>query len=196
MERNINIILHKTTCPYTKKGISELGNEIHKLYGQHISINFITPCRDKDFSHGVLAVTKGNFIPFTLCDSEVIVIPDKISVAVLLDIFIEYAQGRLSHHVKTITLGRREVAVLQEILFEKSDGEISDLLNINIKTVSSHKDNIKKKISATSKIDIFYAFSIFATKDLSLSMLTQKAIYFNPCALSGNKGNAYCCLQP
>lgn len=194
MERNINIILYKTTCPYTKKGIIQLGKEMSRIYGQQISVNFITPCRIKLFSHRVLAVTKGNFIPFTLFHTEVIVIPDKVSVDVLLDIFIEYTQGRLSHHVKTITLGRREIAVLQEILYGKSDGEISELLNIKIKTVSSHKDNIKKKISATSKIDIFYAFSIFTTKDLSLSLLANKTLYFTPCAHAGNKSNSYCCV--
>ncbi|MGP3593857.1 helix-turn-helix domain-containing protein [Vagococcus sp. WN89Y] len=195
MERNINIILYKTTCPYTKKGISELGEEISKINGQHTTVNFITPCRIKHFSHAVLAVTKGNFIPFTLYDSEVIVIPDKVSVDVLLDIFIEYTHGRLSHYVKTITLGKREISVLQEILFEKSDSEISDLLNINIKTVSSHKDNIKKKISATSKIDVFYAFSIFTTKELALAAIAKKTLYFNDCIIPGNKRNASCCLQ-
>lgn len=196
MERNINITLYKITCPYTKDGISKLGEEISKMHGQHIAVNFITPGKVKHCSRGTLAVTKGNFIPFTLLDSEVIVIPDKVSVDVLLDILTEYVQGRLSHYVKTITLGKREVAVLQELLFEKTDGQISDLLNINIKTVSSHKDNIKKKIAASSKIDIFYAFSIFTSRDLSVSTLTEEPIYFNPYALQPNKGNAYCCLQP
>jgi len=196
MEKNINIILYKTTCPYTKKGISELGEEISKINGQHISINFITPCRSHHFSRGVMAITKGNFTPFTLFGSEVIVIPDKVSVDVLLDIFIEYIHGRLSHYVKSITLGKREIAVLQEILFEKSDGEISEMLKINIKTVSSHKDNIKKKISATSKIDIFYAFSIFTTKEMSLTAVAKKTVCFNARVLAGTKRNAYICIQP
>lgn len=194
MEQNIDVILHKTTCPYTRKGISQLGEEIEKVHGLQITINFISPCRMTPFSHYVLAITKGNFTPFTLVDSAIIVIPDKVPVNVLVDILVEFTQGRLSQYIKKITLGNREVAVLQEILFEKSDSEISDLLKINKKTVSSHKDNIKKKISAASKIDIFYAFSIFTTKGLTLSAIHTDKICFNANLIAMNNRNVYCCM--
>ncbi|QJT79674.1 LuxR C-terminal-related transcriptional regulator [Kosakonia sp. MUSA4] len=165
MGRNIDIVLFKINCSYTKKGIIQLVKEIRNCSEIHIAINFSAPFSNR----GMLVVTKGHFSPFTLVHTPIIVIPDKIQVDVLADILTEFINGRVSSHVKTIRLGRREIAILKGMIFEKSDDEISNLLSINKKTVSSHKDNIKKKISANSRIDIFYAFSIFPFKDSGLA---------------------------
>ncbi|AMO50118.1 regulatory protein, luxR family [Kosakonia oryzendophytica] len=173
MERKIDVILCKINCSYTKKGIIQLAKEIRHGSGLQVAINFTAPYS----SRYILAVTKGHFTPFTLVDSPVIVIPDKIPVEVLLDILTEFIYGRVSSHVKTVRLGRQEVAILKEMIFEKSDDDISNLLKINKKTVSSHKDNIKKKISANSKIDIFYAFSIFSFEDCELSSSDDETRY-------------------
>ncbi|WP_342321722.1 LuxR C-terminal-related transcriptional regulator [Kosakonia sp. BYX6] len=176
MEIKIDVILCKITCSYTKKGISQLVREIQNGRESKISINFSAPYSGR----GILVFTKGHFIPFTLADTPIIVIPDKVAVNVLLDILREFVNGRMSEHVKTIRLGRREISILKEMIFEKSDDEISTLLQINKKTVSSHKDNIKKKISANSKIDIFYAFSIFSLKGCMLSDNNNEETPFTP----------------
>lgn len=174
MGRNIDIILCKINCSYTKKGIIQLVKEIRNCSELHVAINFSAPYS----SRGMLVVTKGHFSPFTLIHTPIIVIPDKISVSILLDILTEFINGRVSNHVKTIRLGRREIAILKGMIFEKSDDEISNLLRINKKTVSSHKDNIKKKISANSRIDMFYAFSIFCFKDCLLAENEEGIIPF------------------
>lgn len=187
MERKIDVILCKITCSYTKKGITQLVNEIRNGSGLHIGINFTAPYSGR----GTLVVTKGNFIPFTLAHTPMIVIPDKVQVSVLMDILTEFVYGRVSQHVKTIRLGRREIAILKEMIYEKSDEEISTLLNINKKTVSSHKDNIKKKISASTKIDIFYAFSIFSFTDSTLNESTSEDPLFMPPGEQINRMVAY-----
>ncbi|AHJ74857.1 helix-turn-helix domain-containing protein [Kosakonia sacchari] len=187
MERKIDVILCKITCSYTKKGITQLVNEIRNGSGLHIGINFTAPYSGR----GTLVVTKGNFIPFTLAHTPMIVIPDKVPVSVLMDILTEFVYGRVSQYVKTIRLGRREIAILKEMIYEKSDEEISTLLNINKKTVSSHKDNIKKKISASTKIDIFYAFSIFSFTDSSLNESTSEDPLFMPPGEQINRMVAY-----
>ncbi len=174
MGRNIDIILFKINCSYTKKGIIQLVKEIRNCSELHVAINFSAPYSNR----GMLVVTKGHFSPFTLIHTPIIVIPDKIKVNILLDILTEFINGRTSSHVKTIRLGQREIAILKGMIFEKSDDEISNLLSINKKTVSSHKDNIKKKISANSRIDIFYAFSIFSFKGCELAKNEEEFIPF------------------
>ncbi|MCB9360855.1 MAG: helix-turn-helix transcriptional regulator [Flavobacteriales bacterium] len=49
-------------------------------------------------------------------------------------------------------LSHREEEVLQLIVDEQSSVEISDLLNISIRTVETHRKNIAKKIGSSSLV--------------------------------------------
>ena len=158
MERKINIYLYKIPCNYTRQGIISI---LRENISSNVRINFDSCIINGDS----LVITKGNFTPFTTPDDKFIVIPERISIDTFLDIIINFKHGRISDEVKSISLGNRELEILSGIISEKSDDEISKLMRIQKKTVSSHKDNIKRKISANSKIDLFYAFSVFNFND-------------------------------
>ncbi len=49
-------------------------------------------------------------------------------------------------------LSNREVEVLKMIVDEQSSIEISDQLNISIRTVETHRKNIAKKIGSSSLV--------------------------------------------
>jgi DNA-binding CsgD family transcriptional regulator len=67
----------------------------------------------------------------------------------------EFARKHLSQFMK---LSAREKEVLKLIAEGKNPGEISDLLNISIDTVNSHKKAIKRKLGISS----FYNISQYA----------------------------------
>ncbi|MBK0019000.1 LuxR C-terminal-related transcriptional regulator [Kosakonia sp. S42] len=162
MKIKINILLSKICCSYTKSGMISLVERIGNDNAIKIEVDFKAPFETK---RSILVITKGHFVPFTLVDTPFIVISDKVSVDVLLDILINLAGGKLSEYIRIIRLGRREGSIVKEMIFERTDSEISSLLKINKKTISSYKDNIKKKISAYSRIDVFYAFNVFFTEE-------------------------------
>ena len=137
MERKINIYLYKIPCNYTRQGIISI---LRENISSNVRINFDSCIINGDS----LVITKGNFTPFTTPDDKFIVIPERISIDTFLDIIINFTHGRISDEVKSISLGNRELEILSGIISEKSDDEISKLMRIQKKTVSSHKDNIKR----------------------------------------------------
>lgn len=177
MNKQINIFLYNNNCNYTKQGIVSL---IKDGINEKVSINF----KMSSFFRNTLIMTKGNFKPFspsTASRVKIIVIPEKIAAEVFLDIVEELTNGRVSSYVRSLTLGKREVEILKDIICEMSDDEISKSMNIQKNTVSSHKDNIKKKIAANSRIDMFYAFSPFSFDDGELKYSGMN--FFSPCLI-------------
>lgn len=152
MERKINVYLYKISCNYIRQGIISI---LHENIDSNVRINFDSCIINGDS----LVITKGNFTPFTTQDGRFIVIPERVTIDTFLDIIKNFIYGRISDEVKNISLGNRELEILSGIISERSDDEISRSMQIQKKTVSSHKDNIKRKIAANSRIDLFYAFS-------------------------------------
>lgn len=62
--------------------------------------------------------------------------------------------------IPTLTLSRTESDMLRMWMNGKNTLQISDLLNIKAKTVSSHKGNIKRKIQTHNKQVIYHVFRL------------------------------------
>lgn len=177
MERKINIYLYKISCNYLRQGIISI---LREHIDSNVTINFDACIINGDS----LVITKGNFIPFTTPNGNFIVIPERITMDVFLDIISNFIHGNISDEVRSIRLGNRELEIISGIISERSDDEISNLMKIQKKTVSSHKDNIKRKISANSKIDLFYAFSVFNFNDHKmrineLEIINNRNMHYN-----------------
>ncbi|EMH4162210.1 transcriptional regulator RcsA [Pluralibacter gergoviae] len=67
---------------------------------------------------------------------------------------------RAGLNIPTLTLSRTESDMLRMWMNGKNTLQISDLLNIKAKTVSSHKGNIKRKIQTHNKQVIYHVFRL------------------------------------
>ncbi|KDE33175.1 LuxR family transcriptional regulator [Kosakonia radicincitans UMEnt01/12] len=151
MLKRIKIIIRNYNCKYFAAGIHTLINTSYDKYNLQGEYS--------DTDHGLTVVfTHGSFNPF--CIKNIIVAPISIDMET-----IEVLIGKLREgspvDLKEISLSNRERNILVLFILGKKDDEISTFLSINVKTVSSHIANIKNKISANTRIDLFYAFNEF-----------------------------------
>lgn len=153
MLKDINVIIRNYNCKYFEDGIHTLINTIYdkfKLQSEY-----------SDKEHGFnIVFTQGHFNPFRIKNKNVVVIPVSIDI-LTIEILIKKLREGSPVDLKEISLSSREKKVLFLFILGKKDDEISSSLAMNIKTVSSHKANIKNKISANTRIDLFYAFNEF-----------------------------------
>lgn len=153
MLRNINIVIKNYNCKYFETGIYTLIDTIYnkfKLQSEYI-----------DKVHGFNVIfTQGHFNPFRIRNKNVIIMPVTVDIKTVEVLFRNLREGS-PIDLKEVSLSNCERKILVLFILGKKDDEISSTLSINIKTVSSHKTNIKNKISANTRIDLFYAFNEF-----------------------------------
>jgi len=132
----------------------EASEQIRNIIGQHPDTLFFI----------FMAISNNHFEEYLYARKNLIITSKSIKIATLDHLLSNYLQQRLNislrqvstRDVHPLTLSQTESNMLRMWMSGHDTIQISDQMQIKVKTVSSHKGNIKRKIKTHNKQMIYH----------------------------------------
>lgn len=157
------IVIFDMECNYFLNGIIAISKdvEIIKLSINNKSTRIVEMINNNT---PFVVITHGRYRPFYLTGSTIFFVSTCVTASELYDILYK----RMTQNEARIS--PREILVIRKTLNGDSELKISQDIGVTIKTVSTHKSNIRKKTTIKSLKDMTFVFGFIINQEIFESL--------------------------